>query len=58
VRTDQYGNTLFIKKVGEESSLDFIIPKDPQYYKLTLEAIKGDRVTMLITSLNTPLYYE
>ncbi|MDN3654620.1 glycosyltransferase [Ferruginibacter paludis] len=58
VRTDQYGNTLFIKKAGEGPSLDFVIPREPQYYKLTLEAIMGDQVKVLSTTLNTPLYYE
>ncbi|MEO7138932.1 MAG: hypothetical protein ABIY51_01595, partial [Ferruginibacter sp.] len=58
VRTDQYGNTLFIKKAGEGPSLEFTIPTEPQYYKLTLEAVMGDQVKMLITTLNTPLYYE
>jgi hypothetical protein len=56
VRTDQYGNTMFIKKVGVGPSLEFTIPKDPQYYKLTFEALKGDDAKMLTITLNTPLY--
>ncbi|CAN5577531.1 hypothetical protein BH11BAC5_BH11BAC5_54650 [soil metagenome] len=55
VRTDQYGNTLFIKKAGEGPSLEFTIPTEPQYYKLTLEAVMDDQVKMLVTTLNTPL---
>jgi hypothetical protein len=46
------------KKAGEGPSLDFFIPREPQYYKLTLEAIMGDQVKVLYTTLNTPLYYE
>jgi cellulose synthase (UDP-forming) len=58
VRTDQYGNTLFIKKAGEGPSLEFTIPTEPEYYKLTLEAVMGDQVKMLTTTLNTQLYHE
>jgi cellulose synthase (UDP-forming) len=58
VRTDQYGNTMFIKKAGQGPFLKFTIPKEPQYYKLTLEAVMGDQVKVLTTTLNTPLYYE
>lgn len=55
VRTDQYGNTMFIKKAGEGSTLNLKIPNDPQYYKLYAEVIIGDKVKMLNTTLNTKL---
>jgi hypothetical protein len=54
VRTDQYGNTLFIKKAGEGSSLDLSMPKEPQYYKLYVEAILGEVVKVVNTALNAP----
>lgn len=55
VRTDQYANTMFIKKAGEGPGLPLTIPPDPQYYKLVLEVVKGNDVEMLTTTLNTPL---
>ena len=55
VRVDQYDNTMFIKKVGEGASVELSTPMQPQYYKLYVEAIKGDEVKMMNTTLNTPL---
>ena len=55
VRTDQYGNTMFIKKAGDGPSLELIIPKEPKYYKLAVEAVMGDNVKMITATLNTPL---
>jgi hypothetical protein len=54
VRTDQYGNTMFIKKAGEGSSLKLSIPKESQYYKLYVEAILGEVVKVVNTALNAP----
>jgi cellulose synthase (UDP-forming) len=55
VRTDQYGNTIFIKQAGNSPSLELSIPREPQYYKLYVEAIMGDDIKMVNTTLNTPL---
>ena len=55
VRTDQYGNTMFVKKVGVGASVELIIPIDPQYYQLYAEAVLGDDVKMIISDLNTKL---
>jgi cellulose synthase/poly-beta-1,6-N-acetylglucosamine synthase-like glycosyltransferase len=55
VRTDQYGNTMFIKKVGEGATIALTMPKDPQYYQLYVEAIVGRDVKMASSTLNTPL---
>jgi cellulose synthase (UDP-forming) len=55
VRIDQYGNTMFIKKVGEGPAIDLIIPHNPQYYHLYAEAISGDHVKLIHATLNTPL---
>lgn len=55
VRIDQYDNTMFIKKVGEGASVELSIPMEPQYYKLYVEAIRGEEVKMVNATLNTPL---
>ncbi|HTE12093.1 MAG TPA: hypothetical protein VK645_14010, partial [Chitinophagaceae bacterium] len=55
VRIDQYGNTMFIKKAGEGTSVKLFMPKDPNYYQLYVEAITGGEVKMVHASLNTPL---
>lgn len=55
VRTDQFKNTMFIKKAGEGPVLSLIIPEDPQYYQLFAEAVLGNEVKMVKASLNTPL---
>ena len=55
VRTDQYGNTMFVKKVGIGLSVELIIPLDPQYYQLYAEAVLGDDVKMISSDLNTKL---
>jgi len=55
VRIDQYGNTMFIKKAGEGASLNLPIPLEPQYYQLYVEAILGDDIKVVYSTLNTPL---
>ena len=55
VRTDQYGNTMFVKKLGNGSFVQLIIPLDPQYYQLYAEAVLGDDVKMISSNLNTKL---
>ncbi len=55
VRADQYGNTMFIKKVGDGNSIDLKIPEDPQYYQIMAEAVLGDEVKVVRTTLNIPL---
>ncbi len=55
VRIDQYKNTMFIKKAGEGSKLTLAIPKEPQYYELYVEAVKGHEVKTATSTLNTPL---
>lgn len=56
VRVDQYNNTMFIKKIGEGSSVKLAIPMEPQYYRLYLGAVQGEDIKMVNTTLNTPLY--
>ena len=55
VRTDQYKNRMFIKKVGEGPFIDLSIPGEPQFYQLYVEAILGDEVKVVNSTLNTPL---
>jgi len=56
VRIDQYGNTMFIKKIGEgKPFIELTMPGDPQFYRLYAEAISGNNVKMVHASLNTPL---
>ncbi len=55
VRLDQYGNTMFIKQVGNAPYMELSIPTAPQYYKLYVEAILGNDVKVANTTLNTPL---
>ncbi|MBL0359133.1 MAG: glycosyltransferase [Chitinophagaceae bacterium] len=55
VRVDQYGNTMFIKKAGEGSSITLPIPKEPQYYELIVEAVLGKDIRVARSTLNTPL---
>jgi cellulose synthase/poly-beta-1,6-N-acetylglucosamine synthase-like glycosyltransferase len=54
VRLDRYGNTMFIKEAGKGPFLYLTVPAEPQYYKLYLEAIKGEKVRMVNSTLNTP----
>lgn len=55
VRVDQYGTTMFIKKVGYGPYIMLPIPYEPQYYELYVEATKDDNVRMARSTLNTPL---
>ncbi len=55
VRVDQYNNTMFIKRVGEGRSLKLTIPKEPQYYRLLVEAVIDKDVKVTTSTLNTPL---
>jgi len=55
VRVDRYGNTMFMNRVSNERYLELKIPPNPQYYRLYVEAISGQDVKMINTTLNTPL---
>ena len=54
VRLDQYGNTMFIDRVGKGLYLELPIPAQPEYYNLYLEAISGEDIKVVHTTLNTP----
>jgi len=55
VRTDQYQNRMFIQKVGDGPFIDLAIPGEPQFYQLYVEAILGNEVKVVNSTLNTPL---
>src|SRR6185312_7468722 len=55
VRVDRYGNTMFMNRVSNERYLELKIPPNPQSYRLYVEAISGQDVKMINTTLNTPL---
>ena len=53
VTTDEYGNTMFIKEVGEGPSIKLSIPIESQYYKLYVEAVLGEDVKITDITLNS-----
>jgi hypothetical protein len=55
VKTDQLGNTLFMKKIGKGPYVQVTIPEDPEHYLLFAEMVKDGSVRMVKASLNTPL---
>jgi Glycosyltransferases, probably involved in cell wall biogenesis len=55
IRTDDYGTTLYMKKVGEGDLIELTIPEDPEHYRLYLEAVAGNRVKETASTLNIPL---
>jgi cellulose synthase (UDP-forming) len=56
VKTDKYGNGIFMNDLGEGSKVSFSIPEDPSTYKLYLVGIKGNNVITSQSTLNTPLF--
>lgn len=55
VKLDQYGNTMFIKRAGNQPYIELTIPDKPLYYELYVEVISGKYVTTSHSTLNTPL---
>lgn len=56
VKTDNYGNEVFLKKLGSGTSITVTIPESPQHYSLYLQAVQGNQVTTDRSPLNTPLH--
>jgi cellulose synthase/poly-beta-1,6-N-acetylglucosamine synthase-like glycosyltransferase len=56
IKTDKYGNGIFMNDLGEGSKVSFSIPEDPSTYKLYLVGIKGNNVITSQSTLNTPLF--
>lgn len=55
VKTDNDGNPIFLKKLGDGTSITIDIPENPHHYGLYLQAVRGNQVTTARTPLNTPL---
>ncbi|HWV66845.1 glycosyl hydrolase [Chitinophaga sp.] len=55
VKTDHYGNSIFLKKLGTGAAVTISIPENPSRYRLYLEAAKDDHVATVQSTLNTPL---
>ncbi|CAL1519418.1 glycosyltransferase family 2 protein [Chitinophaga sp. MM2321] len=55
IKTDNYGDDIFLKKLGTGTSITISIPENPDRYRLYLEAVKGDHVATAHAVLNIPL---
>jgi hypothetical protein len=55
VRMDRYENAMFMNKVGNNQYFELKVPANPQYYRLYVEAISGEDVKVVNTTLNIPL---
>ncbi len=55
VKSDVFGNPLGTKALGTGVNIQFAIPKNDKLYMLQLSVSKGDHVTTIRTTLNTPL---
>lgn len=54
IKSDAYGNQLAIKELGQGISKSVKIPEDYDRYELMLTYSEGDRVTYILSQLNTP----
>ena len=55
LKTDKYGNGIFMSKLGEGPSIHLTIPDEPLYYRLYLLAVTGNNVSTAMSTLHTPL---
>lgn len=55
VRTDQYGNSLYMNFAGNGVYKTIIAPKHPETYRLYFKVIKGNQVKGSLITLNMPL---
>lgn len=55
VKKDDSGNNIFMKTLGTGNYIIVSIPKNPDLYRLYLQAVKGNSVTDVQSPLNTPL---
>jgi len=56
VREDDFGNTLDMKQLGEGAQINVRVPRNPSNYKLYVYIMDGERVKIIKSTLNTPLY--
>ncbi|RPE09041.1 glycosyltransferase [Chitinophaga lutea] len=55
LKTDKYGNGIFLSKLGEGPSVTLTVPDEPEYYRLYLLAVKNNNVRTARSTLNTLL---
>jgi cellulose synthase (UDP-forming) len=55
VKTDNWGNAMDIKKLGDGANIYITIPQNNERYRVYLVAVKGNNETEDYTTLNTPL---
>lgn len=55
VKTDGFGNGLYMKHVGGGKSITFQVSDDPSAYRLYLTAARENVITTSLSTLNTPL---
>jgi hypothetical protein len=54
VKTDEWGNAVFMRSLGRGTAVTVNIPKDPSTYRLYLVASKGEDIVTAEAILNTP----
>jgi len=57
IKTDNYGNDMFLKSIGTGPSITIDIPEHANQYRLYLQAVNGNQVRGTQTPLNTPLFH-
>jgi hypothetical protein len=55
VKTDHWGNAMYMKKLGQGTNIKISMPGDAASYRLYLAASKGNDVLAVQTPLNIPL---
>ncbi|HEY8916997.1 MAG TPA: glycosyltransferase family 2 protein [Chitinophaga sp.] len=55
VKTDHWGNALYMKKLGQGTNIEISMPRDAATYRLYLAASKGNDVLAVQSPLNIPL---
>jgi cellulose synthase/poly-beta-1,6-N-acetylglucosamine synthase-like glycosyltransferase len=55
VKTDNFGNNIFMKDIGKGKDITFSVADDPSAYRLYLTAARGKVITTSLSTLNTPL---
>jgi cellulose synthase/poly-beta-1,6-N-acetylglucosamine synthase-like glycosyltransferase len=55
IKTDEFGNNVYLRKLGTGASITLEIPEDPLTFRLYLIGEKDGNIHTAITPLNTPL---
>lgn len=56
IRTDIYGTPMEIQSLGTESAMTFVVPGNPQYYRLVVYVSDGKQVQVVQSDLRIPLH--